>query len=76
MRSEMLLYAAGREGGTDALNIEACGLSADSRGRLKVDPKTFQTEVPHIYAAGDVVGFPPNSSPTASTRCRRFQRSE
>ena len=35
-----------------------CGLEADDRGRLKVDPKTFQTTVPHIYAAGDVIGFP------------------
>jgi NAD(P) transhydrogenase len=58
VRSEMLLYAAGREGGTDTLGLEACGLSRDSRGRLKVDPNTFQTEVAHIYAAGDVVGFP------------------
>ena len=58
VRSEMLLYAAGREGNTDRLNLEACGLELDARGRLKVDPKTFQTEVSHIYAAGDVVGFP------------------
>ena len=40
------------------LKLEACGLEADDRGRLKVDPKTFQTTVPHIYAAGDVIGFP------------------
>ncbi len=58
VRSEMLLYAAGREGVTDVMNVEACGLACDARGRLKVDPKTFQTSVPHIYAAGDVVGFP------------------
>jgi NAD(P) transhydrogenase len=58
VRSEMLLYAAGREGATDTLNLEACGLDTDHRGRLKVDGKTFQTGVPHIYAAGDVVGFP------------------
>jgi NAD(P) transhydrogenase len=54
----MLLYAAGREGVTDVLNLAACGLTFDSRGRIKVDGKTFQTEAPHIYAAGDVVGFP------------------
>jgi NAD(P) transhydrogenase len=58
VRSEMLLYAAGREGVTDSLNLEACGLSFDQRGRIKVDGKTFQTTVGHIYATGDVVGFP------------------
>jgi len=58
VRSEMLLYAAGRVGATDALNLEACGLTADNRGRLKVDPATFQTEAPHIYSAGDAIGFP------------------
>lgn len=58
VRSEMLLYAAGRTGGTDSLNLKACGLVADERGRLKVDGKTFQTEASHIYASGDVVGFP------------------
>ena len=58
LQSEMLLYAAGRVGATDALNLDSCGLSADNRGRLKVDPVTFQTEVSHIYAAGDAIGFP------------------
>jgi len=58
VRTEMLLYAAGRVGATAQLNLDACGLKADERGRLVVDPKTFQTSVPHIYAAGDVIGFP------------------
>jgi NAD(P) transhydrogenase len=58
IRSEMLLYAAGRVGATDSLNLMSCGLAPDDRGRLKVDPATFQTEVPHIYAAGDAIGFP------------------
>jgi NAD(P) transhydrogenase len=58
LRSEMLLYAAGRVGATDALNLDSCGLTADNRGRLKVDAVTFQTEVPHINAAGDAIGFP------------------
>ncbi len=58
VRSEMLLYAAGRQGATKELGLENCGLTADARGRLKVDPVTFQTSVPHIYAAGDVIGFP------------------
>ncbi|CAN7572965.1 Si-specific NAD(P)(+) transhydrogenase [Rhizobium sp. LjRoot98] len=55
---EMVLFAAGRMGATDSLNLEAAGLQADSRGRLSVNPETFQTSVPNIYAAGDVVGFP------------------
>jgi NAD(P) transhydrogenase len=58
VRSDMLLYAAGRVGATDSLNLEACGLVPDDRGRLKVDPATFQTTVPHIYSAGDAIGFP------------------
>ncbi|WP_336946730.1 Si-specific NAD(P)(+) transhydrogenase [Asaia sp. BMEF1] len=58
VRGDMLLYTGGRSGSTGALNLEACGLEADSRGRLSVNPKTFQTSVPHIYAAGDVIGFP------------------
>ena len=56
--SKMVLFAAGREGSTSSLNLEACGLEADSRGRLEVDRTTFQTSNPHIYAAGDVIGFP------------------
>ncbi|MCB2072806.1 MAG: Si-specific NAD(P)(+) transhydrogenase [Novosphingobium sp.] len=56
--SEVLLFTAGRMGATGKLNLDACGLTPDSRGRLAVDPVTFQTEVPHIYAAGDVIGFP------------------
>jgi NAD(P) transhydrogenase len=58
VRTDMLLYCAGRMGATEHLGLEACGLTTDNRGRLKVDPGTFQTEVPHIYAAGDVIGFP------------------
>lgn len=58
LRSDMVLYAAGRNGATAALDLGKCGLTTDHRGRLEVDPKTFQTAVPHIYAAGDVIGFP------------------
>jgi NAD(P) transhydrogenase len=58
VRAEMVLYTAGRVGATDSLDLARCGLTADNRGRLKVDPETFQTEVPHIYATGDVIGFP------------------
>lgn len=55
---EMVLFAAGRMGATESLNLEAAGLQADTRGRLSVNPETFQTSVPNIYAAGDVIGFP------------------
>jgi NAD(P) transhydrogenase len=56
--AEMVLYAAGRMGATAALKLENAGLTADARGRIKVNPLTFQTDVPNIYAAGDIVGFP------------------
>ncbi|MDA1191143.1 MAG: Si-specific NAD(P)(+) transhydrogenase [Candidatus Poribacteria bacterium] len=55
--ADKALYSIGRTGATANLNLEAAGLSADSRGRLKVN-EFYQTDVPHIYAAGDVVGFP------------------
>jgi NAD(P) transhydrogenase len=58
LTAEMVLFAAGRVGAVDSLNLAAAGLEADNRGRLKVNPETFQTSVPNIYAAGDVVGFP------------------
>ncbi|WP_425228803.1 Si-specific NAD(P)(+) transhydrogenase [Sphingomonas sp.] len=56
--NEMLLFAAGRIGATAQLDLPAAGLIADERGRLPVEPTTMQTSVPHIYAAGDVIGFP------------------
>ena len=55
--SETILFAAGRTGATDALQLEAAGLRSDEKGRLTVD-QSYQTSVSHIYAAGDVVGFP------------------
>jgi NAD(P) transhydrogenase len=58
IRSEMLLYAAGRVGATADLGLDKCGLTTDERGRVAVDPNTFQTTVRHVYAAGDVIGFP------------------
>ncbi len=58
IRSDMLLYAAGRMGAAESLDLPACGLVTDARGRLKVDPRTFQTSVAHIYASGDTIGFP------------------
>jgi len=55
--SEMVLYSIGRTGATKALNTEAIGLETDKRGLLKVNDK-FQTNVPNVYAVGDVIGFP------------------
>jgi NAD(P) transhydrogenase len=57
MHAHGLLYAVGRQANTDTLNLAASGLTADPRGRLKVN-EYFQTEAAHIYAAGDVIGFP------------------
>jgi NAD(P) transhydrogenase len=58
VRTETVLFAAGRMGATTTLNLQSCGLEVDHRGRLSVEPKTLQTSVAHIYAAGDVIGFP------------------
>jgi NAD(P) transhydrogenase len=55
--SDLVLFSAGRFGATERLNLPAAGLTADERGRLRVDTQ-FRTEVPHIFAAGDVIGFP------------------
>ncbi|HXY04316.1 MAG TPA: Si-specific NAD(P)(+) transhydrogenase [Terriglobales bacterium] len=52
-----LLYTIGRQANSDLLNLTAAGLSSDGRGKLSVN-EHFQTAVPHIYAAGDVIGFP------------------
>ncbi len=57
LRADALLYCIGRQGSTDALSLHNCGLEADSRGRIKVN-EHYQTEKPHIYAVGDVIGFP------------------
>jgi NAD(P) transhydrogenase len=52
-----LLFTVGRQGNTDKLNLEAVGLKSAERGKLEVNAE-FQTAVPNIYAAGDVIGFP------------------
>ena len=54
---DALLYAVGRQGNVDELNLAAAGLEADSRGRIKVD-ENYRTCQPNIYAVGDVIGFP------------------
>ncbi|MEV0583782.1 Si-specific NAD(P)(+) transhydrogenase [Nonomuraea sp. NPDC050310] len=55
--AETVMYSAGRHGMTDDLALEAAGLASDERGRIKVDA-FYRTAVPHIYAVGDVIGFP------------------
>jgi NAD(P) transhydrogenase len=57
LEAERVLFATGRMGATTGLGLERVGLAAGPRGHLKVNPH-YQTEVPHIYAAGDVIGFP------------------
>jgi NAD(P) transhydrogenase len=55
--ADTVLFAAGRQGATDDLDLPNAGLEADDRGRIKVDGN-FRTPVEHIYAVGDVIGFP------------------
>ena len=55
--SDQVLFAVGRRGATESLDLARAGLEADDRGRLKVDEQ-FRTAVPHILAAGDVIGYP------------------
>jgi NAD(P) transhydrogenase len=54
---DALLYAVGRQGNIDELNLSTAGIEADKRGRIPVD-QNFRTKVPHIFAVGDVIGFP------------------
>jgi len=55
--TEMVLCSLGRVGATESLNLSTAGITSDSRGRLQVDAE-FRTTVPHIFAAGDVIGYP------------------
>jgi NAD(P) transhydrogenase len=55
--ADTVMYSAGRQGMTEHLDLPAAGLEADKRGRIKVDAN-FATAVGHIYAVGDVIGFP------------------
>ena len=57
LRAQSLLYAVGRQGTVGALALEKAGLKGDDRERMKVN-EHYQTEQPHIYAVGDVIGFP------------------
>jgi NAD(P) transhydrogenase len=57
VEADAVLYSIGRTGNTRSLDLAKAGLSADDRGRLTVDAQ-YRTSVPHISAAGDVIGFP------------------
>jgi NAD(P) transhydrogenase len=62
--ADAVFYSAGRRGATDALALANAGLEADARGRIAVDD-AFRTGVEHIYAVGDVIGFPSLASTSA-----------
>jgi NAD(P) transhydrogenase len=57
INADALLYAVGRQGNVERLDLAAAGIAADNRGRIKVDAD-FRTTQPHIFAVGDVIGFP------------------
>jgi NAD(P) transhydrogenase len=57
VQANALLYAVGRQANGDQIGLEAAGLQPDPRGKVTVNAE-YQTSVPHIYAAGDVIGFP------------------
>ncbi|MGC1598229.1 MAG: Si-specific NAD(P)(+) transhydrogenase, partial [Candidatus Acidiferrales bacterium] len=75
IQADALLYAVGRQANGDQLRLEAAGLQPDPRGKIKVNAQ-YQTEVPHIYAAGDVIGFPALASTSMEqgrlAACRMF----
>ena len=62
--AEAVFYSAGRQGATSGLALENAGLEADERGRIAVDDR-YRTAVGHVYAAGDVIGFPSLASTSA-----------
>jgi NAD(P) transhydrogenase len=57
INADALLYAVGRQGNVEKLDLAAAGIESDNRGRIKVDAD-FRTTQPHIFAVGDVIGFP------------------
>jgi len=57
LHADCLMYCVGRQGATEGLDLPAAGLQADARGRVTVN-QCYQTAVPHVYAVGDVIGFP------------------
>ncbi|RIL11845.1 MAG: Si-specific NAD(P)(+) transhydrogenase [Proteobacteria bacterium] len=67
--SDVVLFSAGRQSATDDLGLDAVGVPTDERGRLSVNAD-YQTSSPHVYAAGDVIGFPALAS-TSGAQGRR-----
>ena len=78
MFSDVVLFAAGRVGNTSILQLENAGLCVDKRGRIQVN-EFYQTEQSHIYAAGDVIGFPSLASTSMEqgriAACNAFSQS-
>jgi NAD(P) transhydrogenase len=76
INAEKALYSIGRTGATQALNLPAAGIKADEQGYLKVNAN-YQTEAPHIYAVGDVIGFPSLASTSMEqgrlAACKAFE---
>lgn len=74
--ADKVLFSAGRSGNTAGLNLEAIGVALTGRGHVQVN-EHFQTTVPHIYAVGDVVGFPALASTSMEqgrvAMCHAFQ---
>ncbi len=62
--ADAVFYSAGRRGASDALDLERAGLAADARGRIGVDER-YRTAAEHVYAVGDVIGFPSLASTSA-----------
>ena len=75
VQGDMLLYAVGRQANGDQLRLEAAGLEIDPRGKIRVN-ESYQTQIPHVYAAGDVIGFPALASTSMEqgrlASCRMF----
>jgi NAD(P) transhydrogenase len=69
VRSDLLLWANGRTGNSDGMNLHALGLMPNSRGQLSVN-EYFQTQLPHLYAAGDICGPPALASAAYVQGCR------
>ena len=76
--SDLVLFSVGRNGATKELNLEILGIEPDARGRLSVDSQ-YRTKIPHIYAAGDVIGYPSLAATSADqgrlVACHAFDMS-
>jgi NAD(P) transhydrogenase len=57
LRADTLLYCIGRQGATGKLGLDKIGIQTDKRGRISVN-ENYQTSAEHVYAVGDVIGFP------------------